>query len=122
MNSIPYDGLITFWNLGQWSHRDALESGLEKLGFAGCVPQHRTHNACLKDAMVDVMESNQRIIRALKEKDGYAVVQESRGQNENWYTHVMSARIDPKTNVITFDGRLAEAEANILARYNAHLG
>lgn len=119
---IGYDGLITFWTLGQWSRRNELEDSLSALGFVGVVPQHRTHNACLRDAMVDVMETATQIIRPLKLKDGYSVTLEDRGVTENHFSHLMSARIDSATNVITFDGRLPDIERQILERYNAHLG
>jgi hypothetical protein len=85
-------GCVTFWTLSDGFNHDRLLSGWEGLGLAEFVPSPREPIACLRDALNETTANSHVLVRPLKSKTGYTVVRESRGEDENEFNPLFSAR------------------------------
>jgi hypothetical protein len=115
-------GAVVFWSLGEWTELDKLRHDFSGLGLEGFIPEPRTPAACLKDALDACYPLTKQMVRPLKTKDGFVVVEETRGQDENQYRTLLTARVDPITlqvNVYPYDYQVAK---DVLASFNRHLG
>jgi hypothetical protein len=86
-------GAVAFWTLAEWTDRQRLRYGLEKLGLEAFVPEERLPAAALRDALTEVLGGPRTLIRPLAQKDGFAVVREDRGTVENRYATDLVARV-----------------------------
>lgn len=114
-------GCVTFWTLSEHSNIEKLKESWDNLGFGKFVPEPRAPLACLKDALVDVVGNSRVLIRPLASKQGFVVVDEERGADENAYSPKFSARIvlgnpDPVFNTWNED------VSRVLDAYRAHVG
>jgi hypothetical protein len=114
-------GAVTFWTLGELTSRALLLEGLVAAGFGDQVPEPRPPAGALKDALQQVMGGPTTLIRPLKSKDGFCIVQEQRGNQINNYQQTLVARIEPATLHITFAPYDDRAQA-VVDAFNAHLG
>jgi hypothetical protein len=119
-NPLRIGGAVTFWTIGELTVRDLLRDGLEAAGFGTCVPEPRPPAGALKDALQQVLGGPTTLIRPLKSRDGFCVIQEQRGDQVNTYQHSLLARIDAALQItlIPYDERARP----IVDAYNAHLG
>jgi hypothetical protein len=111
-------GLVTFWQIAEWTEHALLQAGLTDAGFGDFVPPTRAPVTALKDALTDVLGGPRVLVRPLS-KDGFVVVREDRGEEDNQYTTLMQAKVGD--NVILYkplnDKALAVTES-----YNRHIG
>jgi hypothetical protein len=92
--NLDLGGAVVFWTLAPWTLRDRLLAGLTTLGLQAFVPDPRPATACLKDALEEVLGGPRILVRPLARRDGFAVIQEQRGEQGNAYTQDLVARID----------------------------
>jgi hypothetical protein len=121
-SSIQIGGGVIFWSLGEWTALEVLKNDFTVLGLEDFIPEARTPAACLKDALDAVYPLPKQLIRPLKTKDGFVVVEETRGEDENQYATLLTARVDPlslKVNVAPYSYEVAQ---NVLEQFNKHLG
>jgi hypothetical protein len=90
---IDIGGAVVFWSLAEWTDRERLHAGLEPLALGHFVPEPRAATACLKDALDEVLGGPRTLIRPLARRDGFAVVQEQRGEQGNVYCQELLARV-----------------------------
>jgi hypothetical protein len=95
-------GLITFWTLCEWTHRDRLLSGLQLLGLGKYCPEPRTGLACLRDALGIVFKDGKFFIRALK-RDGFAVYTSTVDKYKVTDTHVITVLTDAQNKLSFHD-------------------
>jgi hypothetical protein len=119
-NPLRIGGAVTFWTIGELTVRGLLQDGLEAAGFGTFVPEPRPPAGALKDALQQVLGGPTTLIRPLKSRDGFCVIQEQRGDQVNTYQPSLIARIDAALQItlMPYDAR---AQA-IVDAYNAHLG
>jgi hypothetical protein len=121
--SVELGGAVVFWSLAEWSDRDRLRAGLEPLGLAGLVPEPRPASACLKEALEEVLGGPRVLIRPLARRDGFAVVQEQRGEQSNVYTQDLIVRIEETNRGPSPSFSVADERAmKILDAYGRQLG
>jgi hypothetical protein len=119
---IKIGGAVTYWSLGLWTELEKLKADFTTLGLEGFIPEPRTPSACLKDALDSCYPLTSQLIRPLKSKDGFVVVEETRGLDDNSYRTIITARVHPLTlqvNVSPYDYTVAQ---NVLEQFNKHLG
>lgn len=122
--SLKVGGATVFWGLGEWTDLARLGENLGAVGFGDCVPERRPQMAALRDALEAQMGGPCVLIRPLVKKDGFTVVKEERGVEENEYSNLMRVRLeklaDDSTKLLfaPWDHR---AQA-ITESYNKHLG
>jgi hypothetical protein len=119
-NPLRIGGGVTFWTIGEWTLRGLLRDGLEAAGFGALVPEPRPPAGALKDALQQVLGGPTTLIRPLKSRDGFCVIQEQRGDRVNSYQHTLIARIDAALQItlLPYDERAQP----IVDAYDAHLG
>jgi hypothetical protein len=86
-------GAIAYWCLTEFTLRERLADGLGDAGFGDLAPDPRPATAALKAALDQSLGGSRILIRPLQSRDGFAVVEERRGQNENLYFQTLSARV-----------------------------
>lgn len=102
------EGALTYWSLGAETDPDILIPGLESLGFPKFAPEPRTWLMSLKASLTDQFTHN--MVRPLKSRtaNGYTIVKEIRGIDENNYPRIGNARID----TVTGDVEVTHGELN----------
>ena len=109
-------GCITWWSLGAETDPDGLLHRFDKLGLPKYAPEQRTWLMSLKAALTDQFPG--KMIRPLKrrEKNGYSVVEEIKGERENNFPALGSATITDEGEVIVrsgdFDRQALQDKAN----------
>lgn len=93
-NHLRLGGAVVYWSLSEFSFRDRLANGLADAGFGDLAPDPRPATAALKAALEQTLSGARVLIRPLQSRDGFAVVEEQRGQTENVYTQTLSARVE----------------------------
>src|SRR5262249_4002937 len=86
-------GAVVYWTLSEFTFRYRLADGLGDAGFGDLAPVARPATAALKAALEQTLGSSRVLIRPLQSRDGFAVVEEQRGQTENVYRQTLSARV-----------------------------
>jgi hypothetical protein len=114
-------GACTFWTIGEQTLRPVLQAGLKGAGFGTFTPEQRPAAGALRDALTQVLGGPTVLIRRLEDRDGFAVVEERRGQDANDYQHTLTARINDDTLQIRFSP-FDERAARVVAAFNTHLG
>jgi hypothetical protein len=95
---ISLNGAVTFWR-GSDSDRSILERGLDDNGLSGLMPKQQTPKAVLNAALVALYANKTTLIRPLSKKNGFTVVSEDRGQDENRYDSRYTFEVDDDGNV-----------------------
>lgn len=124
-DSTRVGGAIVFWTLSEWTGLIKLNERLTELGFGECTPERRPAPAALKSSLEEVLGTKNTLIRPLKDRDGFTVVRERRGETENDYTHELSAKLlyreDKSVDRIEFHGYHASNRV-VTEVFNRHLG
>ncbi len=94
-------GAMTYWSLGQQTDPDILTNGLGQLGLPDYAPKPRTWLTSLKAALAEMFAKPEELIRPLRHKNrnGYTIVVEERGEHENTYTRTVNACVDKEGRV-----------------------
>lgn len=92
-NHLRLGGAVVYWTLSEFTFRDRLADGLGDAGFGDLAPDARPATAALKAALEQTLGGSGVLIRPLQSRDGFAVIEEQRGQTENVYTQTLSARV-----------------------------
>jgi hypothetical protein len=90
---IEVGGAVVFWSLSEWTDRERLKEGLGAAGLAAFVPEPRQPAAALRDALEEVLGGPRLLVRPLRSKDGFAVIEEERGEHGNHYRQRLCARV-----------------------------
>ncbi len=118
--NVSLGGSVVFWSLTQFSNRERLMDGWGGMGLGGFVPDTRSPTAILKSALETVLGGPRVLIRPLEKRDGFAVVEEQRGEDENVYESGLTARLTPEGR-INFN-RDHPRSGEVLEAYTEHVG
>ena len=104
MNATPFNvaaGSMSYWSLGQQTDPDILENGLSQLGLPKYAPKPRTWLMSLKAALAEMFAKPEELVRPLKNKqrNGYTVVVEEKGDSENSYPRKVNACVTKEGEV-----------------------
>jgi hypothetical protein len=116
-NSLRIGGAIVYWSLAEWSKLNTIKDGLLDLGLPKFVPEPRTAPAALKDALGEIYTLPTQLIRPIKAKDGFTVVEEQRGADANGYTTLITAKID-KDFRISIEPYNSTLSGELVTRFN----
>jgi len=95
-------GCVVYWSLTDAFELERLKAGWTALGYEKHVPEQRSPLVCLKDALNEVMGDRETLVRPLKAGNGYAVVREAKGDDENDYQTLFNARVPLHSNLPVF--------------------
>jgi hypothetical protein len=115
------DGVVVYWSLATFFSRERLLSGWSPLGLGTDVPEQRAKVSCLKDALHDVFGSSRVLIRPHAGKNGFSVVKERRGEEDNTYATVLTAKVYENSSAPVFAGDVSKAD-EVNAAYHQHFG
>jgi hypothetical protein len=113
-------GLVVFWTLSEFTDRRRLMAAWSQAGFNKYVPEARANVAVLRDALAEVFAGSRFLVRPLAARTGFAVVREDRGQDENSYQPVLTAKVLADQNPV-YSGDVGKAD-EVNAAYHRHLG
>lgn len=114
-HEVEIGGANVYWSLG-WTSRPALEMNLKALRLEAYTPNERTESAVLHQTLSHLFGGPTTIIRRLKDKSGFAIVSERRGEDHNEYKHERAVRVenrlvtcdDPATDVWEIQSKFDE--------------
>lgn len=109
-------GAVTFWSLSGTTLREQLASRWEDAGFKDFIPPPPGAVAALHDALDDVLAGPRMMVRPLYTKDGWTVVEEQRGTEENKYVTILTAKLAEGSDAVTITP-YSEAVPLILQKY-----
>jgi hypothetical protein len=112
---------VLLWSLAEWSVQQQIKEGLLDLGLGKYVPEPRTPAAALKGALEELFALPSQLVRPIKSKDGFTVVEEFRGANANSYATLLTAKIDKDLRITTTPYDQTQAE-DLVKRFNTHMG
>lgn len=115
------DGAVVYWTIESFTDRPRLKAGWDALGLGKFVPELRPNVSCLKDALTEVCGGSRFLVRPLGKRDGFTVVAEDRGEDENAYRHVLTAKIFSENTEPVFTGDQTRAQ-EVLEAYRKHTG
>jgi hypothetical protein len=92
-STIELGGAVTYWSLSEWTSRDRLKEGFEAAGLAAFVPEPRQPAPALRDALKEVLGGPHILVRPLRSRDGFVVVEEDRSEHGNHYHQRLVARL-----------------------------
>jgi len=98
------DGVVVYWTLPDLFNRDTLKTHWDTLGLGEFVPEQRAAISCLKEALQEVFGSRDALIRPLVARNGFSVVREQRGEDENEYRNVLTVKVYSKDTMPVFLG------------------
>ena len=112
-------GGLTYWSLGQQTDPTILQNGLTQLSLPDYAPATRSWLMSLKAALAEMFAKPEELIRPLRNKsrNGYTVVVESKGEDENTYSRTVNASVDKEGVVSVTAG---EADRFELQRLTNH--
>lgn len=123
--NLKIGGAVVFWSVGEHTDRNILLSGWTRQGMEKYIPDPRPAMGALKDALGQVYPGSDKLIRPLKEKDGFVVKLEERGKDDNSYSTIVTVKVDPKTIgeapeifFVPFNGQ----SQDVVDAFNKHLG
>ena len=111
--AIDLGGAVVYWSLSEWTDRARLHDGFAAAGFAAHVPDARPLAAVLRDALKEGAGGPGVLVRPLRTRDGFAVVEERRGEAANAYRQTLAARV-AADGALEFDPEDARALAYAL--------
>lgn len=92
--SVSFEGGVTYWTLtSKLTQRDALLAELKLSGLEKFCPRTPTAEWCAKKALKKLSNRDD-LVRPLEAKDGFSLVNEWRGQDENSYRHALSVKLE----------------------------
>lgn len=94
LRKLKVGGGVVFWRLAAFTSQPKLKELLEEIGFGSLSPDRRQMTACLRDAMESSVATTRALIRPLAKKDGFALIEEKRGEQENDYHHLLTAKFE----------------------------
>lgn len=112
-------GTVSFWTLTATPHA-ALADALESIGFKDFTPERTTPFMSLYNALRSIYP--QKLVRQLK-KNGFTVVTEETGEDENAYSSSMTAKLEVADGdgepALKITGGTAEEQRAVHAGYRA---
>jgi hypothetical protein len=100
-SNLGIGGAVVFWKMASKTDHDELCGGLGDLGLHDFMPDPRKPLSLLKEALGLTFDAGCYLIRPLASKDGYAVVKEEKGKDENQYEHIGSATVSDDDRIST---------------------
>jgi hypothetical protein len=90
-------GSVSYWSIGGRTDRQKLIDGLKAAGFENHNPDPRTPYSALQLALAEVFGNATTLVRPLAKKAGFAVVNETRGNEKtgNEYETLVTATLPP---------------------------
>lgn len=114
-------GCVTFWSLSEHTDVARLKAGWEALGLGAFVPEPRSPVACLKEALEETFGGSEVLIRSLAARNGFVVVKEQRGADDNAYETLFTAKVlDGKSEPMFTN--FTEDTTAVLAAFRRHNG
>lgn len=101
--TLDISGAVVFWRCGP-SDRRKLENGLKAMGLEAALPSDRTPKALLHEALKGLYGDANTLVRPLKKRSAFTVVQETKGDSENDYETAMSVEVDEEGH-LSIDGK-----------------
>jgi ferredoxin len=110
-------GGISWWTLGSATDPDKLLANFEALGLPKYAPEQRSWLMSLKAALADMFPGH--MVRPLKNRDknGYTVVAEVKGEDENDFPAVASATITAEGEIVVRSGEIDAVKLQELANH-----
>ena len=105
------DGAVVYWSLSSFFDRDKLMKGWWPLGLENDVPERRAAVTCLKDALLEVFGGTRVLIRPHAAKNGFSVVSENRGADDNTYSTLLTAKVFGENSHPIFGGSVERIES-----------
>jgi hypothetical protein len=90
---VDVGGAVVFWSLSEWTSRERLQEGLAAAGLGAFMLVPRQPAAALRDALEEILGGPRVLVRPLRSRDGFAVVEEDRGEHGNHYHQRLGARV-----------------------------
>lgn len=115
-----HNGGLTWWSLGQETD-PAIADAIEKMGLPKYKPEPRSWLMALKAALGKEYPGH--MVRPLKqrEKNGYIVKREVKGEHDNNYPTVCSANISIDGEITVRDGEVDLPRLDALAKHYRHV-
>ena len=108
-------GAVVFWTACAFTDRDKLIQGLAPLGLDEFVPEPRPAASILRDALEETLGTPRTLVRPLARRDGFTVIKEERGPNDNCYVTELIARVrdvdPPSIDFTPWDERASRVNA-----------
>jgi hypothetical protein len=100
---VQQGGAVTFWSCADRTNREHLVRGFTDLGLAKLAPDARHAPSALRAALSESISGPTRLIRPLRDKHGFLVLDEARGTDSNDYSQVGVARVVGEEGAETLD-------------------
>ena len=114
-----HTGLVVFWSLSAFFDRAKLKAGWQEAGYTDSLPEERDTVSVLKDALQEVFVGSRFLVRPLSTRNGFTVVKEIRGEDQNSFETVLTAKVFG--NEVAIVGDQAKKQ-EILDAYLKHTG
>ncbi|MEZ6139191.1 MAG: DUF6744 family protein [Zavarzinella sp.] len=115
-NHLDIGGGVVFWMLTDDTRRERLQDGLARLGLEKFLPEARPDTSILRDALDEQLGGSRVLIRPLAHKDGFAVVREDRGEEQNEYrTELVARMVGGALDLQPWDDRAAAIQESMHA-------
>jgi hypothetical protein len=112
-------GAVIFWTLCEQFALRTLKDAWTAIGLEKFAPEPLAEVTVLKQALEEVFGGSSLLIRPLSKKDGWVVVGEKRGEDDNAYQSELTARI--QLGMPAFSKYDDKTDA-VIAAYNEKLG
>ena len=93
VSTVQTSGCVTFWTVSDNTSYTALAAALANLPFAVKMPNPRTPGRALQAALTKKFGGPDRLVRPLDTKDGYCVVSEAKGSDDNSYQTIVTCKV-----------------------------
>jgi hypothetical protein len=112
-------GAMTYWTIGPQTDPEVLQTGLSQLHLPDYAPKPRTWLMSLKAALAEQFAKPEELIRPLrhKQRNGYTVVVEAKGESENTYSRTVNASVDKDGQVFVTAGTADRYELQRLTNH-----
>jgi len=96
-------GAMTYWSMGQETEPQDLRDGLVGIGIDVTIPDGRSWPMALKAAMCKLFDKREESVKELKNKakNGYVVVVEQKGEDDNTYYSKVQCKVDKETGMVS---------------------
>lgn len=92
--TVGFDGGVTFWTLAGDVSRAPLLAELAEGGLEDFCPPPPTPAWCVREALASLARGRNHLVRPLSSRDGFTLVLERRGEEENQYLSDLSVRVE----------------------------
>ena len=114
-STVEVGGAVVFWTACAFTDRDKLIAGLSPLHLEEFVPDPRPAASILKDALEETLGGPRTLVRPLARRDGFTVIKEERGADDNCYVTELIARVrdidPPSIDYTPWDERAGRVNA-----------